>query len=751
MKTPFSRLAAMVIDNRKRVGLLWLAVLVVAGALAAQVQGLVKVGGYSLPGTEFHESSEILRERLDQTAAKTALAVYRSDTLKVYDKQFEQEVSASFERLLGHSLVKRIESFYETGIPDFVSKDNRTLYAIVFLDGSEEAIERATPEFRTLAASEIIEVSITGIQAANYDIEQATGQDMAAVEVYSFPLVLLLLFLFFRSVLLGVIPIVVGVVSILITLGILAVLAYNTDVSIFAINCATMIGLGLAIDFSLIALDRFRREVQSVPYKQAIETMLNTSGRAILLSGVTLFMTMIVWALFPIMIISSIALAISLSAIVAVVTALLLMPLILSFLGPRLEKKYRSRPVISETEGQFWRRFCYKVMGSPWASVGIACVILFALAYPALNMNRTGVTLDVVPPVVESRYAADILAENYGKGAIGPIMVAVEAGRDGGIWQREIMEGLFALHEKLRADPRVENVRSLISLRPNPSAEWATSLSQRSVKSNQDYYRIAKNVVDIDGANRATVMYVFSKENEVHPSTIALLEDIRANAEIWAPGLRVAQTFVGGAPAMHYDFTTVLDDQVPLYLGLSLLVNFVTLMIVLKTVIIPIKAVLTNLLSLFASFGALVIIFQYGFGASLFGAETIGAIILYTPVIGFAILYGLSTDYEVFLMTRVRERMAEGLGNDDAVAAGVQDSARVITTAGLIMIVVFGSFAFTQVQVTREIGLVLAIAILIDMTIVRLVLVPATMKLMGARNWWFPKPLDRWIPEIREA
>jgi uncharacterized membrane protein YdfJ with MMPL/SSD domain len=751
MPSPFVRIAEYLYDNRRTALIVWaIATLLIVGALTSQVQRLVKVGGYSLPGTEFHLSSEILKQKLGIAADKTAVVVYDSGRYRVYDKVFHDAVIASLDRLLAHPLVDRYETFYETGVPDFVSPDNRTLFAILHLTGSEEAIEYATPELREAARSDVLEVAVTGILAGNYDIEQATAQDLAAVEVFTIPAVLIILMVFLRSILLGFIPLLVGVVSILLTLGLVAAIALGSDVSIFAINISTMIGLGLAIDFSLIAMDRFRSELAQRPHREALCRTLDTAGRSILLSGMTLFMTMIVWALFPVMIIRSIAFAISLSAFIAVFTALFLMPVVLAYLGPRLERKYRRRPPAASHEGNLWGRLAYRVMRSPWASLILALGILLALASPLLDMERRGVNLEVLPEDVESRHAGDILAEKFGRGYLAPIMIVIETA-NGGVWDQEVMEGLYRLHTTIERQPQVQGVRSLISMIPNHSLDWAVSLSQRTVTINKDYYRLAKRFVDVDADNSATVLYVFPDENEVHPSTVALLEHLRANVRDWAPTLAGVNLYVGGAPAMQYDFIEVVDDEIPLFFALTLFANFLTLVVIFKSILIPIKAVLTNLLTLAASFGILVLVFQHGVGADLFGAEVFGSITFYTPVVGFAILYGLSTDYEVFLISRVREKYAAGLSHDDSVAVGVQESARVITAAGIIMVIVFGSFAATQVLVTKELGLVLAIAILIDMTLVRLVLVPASMKLMGRLNWWIPVPLDRLLPDIRES
>jgi RND superfamily putative drug exporter len=246
-------------------------------------------------------------------------------------------------------------------------------------------------------------------------------------------------------------------------------------------------------------------------------------------------------------------------------------------------------------------------------------------------------------------------------------------------------------------------------------------------------------------------LIVYPRKTETDPQTRALMLDLRAHATEWAPGLAGTRVLVGGAPAQHYDFDKLVYDEFPVLLGLSLLVTFVILMLFFHSLVLPLKAILLNLISLAASYGLLVLVFQFGVGDFLLGFHSLGALLSYTPVLLFSILFGLSTDYEVFLLTRVREYVRQGYSNEESVALGLDHTAGIITAAGLIMIAVFGSFALTQVLVIKELGFGLAVAVLLDTTLVRLILVPATMRLMGNWNWWMPRVLDRLVPEFEEG
>jgi uncharacterized membrane protein YdfJ with MMPL/SSD domain len=750
----YAALASLTYRRRWWFAAAWLLVLIVAAVGAARSEHAFQVGGYNLPGTEFSQASQILATDLQISSDKSALVVFHSDNLLVTDKPFHDAVQNALVNLQSKPYVVKADSFYSSGVPDMVSADNHTTYALVTLEGSENELEGAVPEMRKLVQSDVITVHLVGQAAANYDVETASAQDLTRVERFTLPVIFILLILLFGSIAAACVPVILGAACVLTSLALLYLLSLTTDISIFALNTASMIGLGLAIDFSLMLVSRYREELRHATPEAALERTLQTAGRSITFSGITLMLTMSVLTLFPVMIIRSIALALVIVAAVAVVAGLLLLPVILAILGPKVNSLSVQRWVHfrRDTGGEsVWRRWAYRVMARPWTSIVIAVAILGLMALPALRMHVTGVTVEVIPKTTESRKGVDLLKKAFGNGQASPIFVVVQAQKVGGLWQPDLMQGVLDLDEHLNADPRVANIQSLATLVPNPTPEWIRSLSPTTLASNPDRLRLAKQLANIDGTNSTTVLVVYPKENETNKQTVQLMLDLRHDAKTWAPGLASANVVVGGSPAQHYDFDHVVYSQFPLLVGLSLLVTFVILMLFFHSLILPLKAILLNVISLIASYGILVLVFQFGWGDSLLGFTSLGALLSYTPVLLFSILFGLSTDYEVFLLTRVREYYRRGESNEDAVALGLEHTAGIITAAGLIMIVVFGSFALTQVLVIKEIGFGLAVAVLLDMTLVRIVLVPATMKLMGHWNWWLPSSLNRLIPEIDEG
>lgn len=738
----------------------WLVLLGLAGVGASRVNNVLSFGGFSLPGTQFHAASAVLSQNLNISSDKTALVVFHSDSLLVTDKAFHDAVDESLSHLRQNPLVTRAESFYEAGIPDMVSPDNRTTYTLVTLQGSERELQAATPELRRLARSNVdarIQVYYLGQPAANFDIQVASASDLARVEAITFPIVFLILVLVFGSLVAATVPLMVGAACVLLSLGGLFLLANVNEVSIFALNTASMIGLGLAIDFSLILVSRFREELVHKPLPLALDAMLQTSGRSITFSGITLMLTMAVLTLFPVMIINSIALAVTVVAGVAIVTGLTLLPAVLVLLGRHLDKLSLRRfiPQALRPQPGRWRSWAQAIMGRPWTWTLAALLVLGLMALPALWLKRIGVTAQVLPESSETRQGVELLQQEFGQGEAAPLMVVIEATQPGGLWKPDILEGIYELHTRLERDPRVSRVQSLASLIPNPSAEWIQSLGPATILVKPDQTRIVRRLTDLNEdpkrGNRSTVLLVYPRKAETDQTTVDLMLDLRKRIREWAPGLAAARVLVGGTPAQHYDFDKVVYDQVPLLLGLSLLVTFVILMVFFHSLILPLKAILLNLVSLAASYGLLVLVFQFGVGDHLLGFTSLGAILSYTPVLLFSLLFGLSTDYEVFLLTRVKEYVRRGLSNDEAVAEGLEQTAGIITAAGLIMIAVFGSFALTQVLVIKELGFGLAVAVLLDTTLVRIVLVPATMKLMGAWNWWMPRTLAPLVPEIDEG
>src|SRR5205823_10454584 len=509
----YSALARLAVRHTRTVGIAWLVVVIVAGVAASRLQHQLKVGGFSLPGTEFNTSSKILADDLRISSDRSAVVVFSSPTLRVTDKTFADPAEASLARLGKLPFVTKVESFYHPGLPPLVSKDNHTTYALVTLKGSENDLESKTPDLRKLAEAPPLVTHLVGQAAVNYDVEQASAEDLVRVERFTLPIVALLLVLVFGSVVAAAVPLVLGAASVTLALALVYLLALVSDVSIFALNIGTMIGLGLAIDFSLIMVSRFREEIRKAPLEEALERTLQTAGRSITFSGITLALTMTVLGLFPVMVIRSVAVAIAIVAATAVVTGLLLLPVVLVLLHKHLDRwNLRARIGFLRGSGTGWRTTIARVMKQPRASIGVALVVLGLVILPAAWLKIRGVTVDVLPTSTESRHAVDLVRNQFGPGELSPIFVVVQAPTEGGIWNPKVLTGVLALHERLKHDPRVDHVQSLATIIPTPTPSFMPSLSPATIETSPDRTRIAKRLATLHREQRPTVIPPYPKE-----------------------------------------------------------------------------------------------------------------------------------------------------------------------------------------------------------------------------------------------
>lgn len=788
------------LSNRGQwVGWALLGLIVAAAIGASQLKNTLKVGGFSIPGTQFHSASTILSRDFGMASEKTLVAVYESSPsnvdptvpgqtstnselrLKVSEPQYAQAVQYSLGNLSKIPQVESIESFYNTGIPDLVSENNWITYALIHLKGSEEELEKLTPKFRKGAATppgSPVSVYLTGQPIANFDIEQISNEDIGKVDLVTFPLILLLLILLLRSKIGGLLPLVVGVASVLLSLGGVYALSRMTDVSLFAMNIASMIGLGLSIDFSLILIFRFQEEWETLQEearspspqglsspsgeagaplqlsepssrKMLVQAALNRafshSARSVFFSGFTLFTTVSVLTLFPIMILRSIAQAIVISTAAGLLIFFTLLPVMILKWGHRILPKPKSQ---SKQPSGFWLQLTMFSIRRPVVS-SVACLLILGfMVIPALSMRKIGTTLEVLPPKVESRRAVEVLQSGFGKGTAAPLLLVLDTDTPDGIWDRKSLQLIYRIHEELRQDPRVEKVQSLMSLIPNPSAPWAQSLSKEGICSVPDLKRIAERFIKLDKFSQSTFFFIFSKQAETHPDTLALLASLRSQIPTWTQAQPILRINLGGTPAQHVDFDHSVYQEAPPLVAASLLITFFVLMVFFRSLVLPLKAVALNLISLAASFGLLTLVFQGGYGDQFLGFQSLGGVQVYTPILLFSILFGLSTDYEVFVLSRVKEYIDQGESTPRAAYLGIEKSSRVIGAAAAVMVLVFFSFAFSGVVAVKEIGFSLALAVLIDATLVRMILVPASLVLMQRLNWWLPNWLSRHLPEL---
>jgi RND superfamily putative drug exporter len=531
---------------------------------------------------------------------------------------------------------------------------------------------------------------------------------MPASEIVGVIAAVVILLVAFGSLIAMGLPIVTALVGIGISIVGIGVIANVFTTPDFAPQVAAMIGIGVGIDYALFIVTRYRGALHRTGNPEAaVMEAMNTSGRAVVFAGFTVMISVLGMFLMGLNFLHGLAVGTSLAVALAVLAAITLLPALLGFVGFTIDRFHVGRHTERDGEGM-WHRWARVVQRrpAPIAVAGLAVLVVAAL--PTLGLRLGSADASNAPKSDTTRQAHDLIANGFGAGANGPIMVVADTSKPGAA---AALPGLLAA---LRATP---GVASVSDARPSPSGSSA----------------LATLIPGTGPQDKATNQMVHRLRKQVIPATTS------------ATSLRVN---VGGQTASAIDFADVIGRRLPIFIGAVLALSFLLLLLVFRSVLVPLKAVLMNLLSIGAAYGVIVAVFQWGWGAGLVGVSP-APIEPWVPMMIFAIVFGLSMDYEVFLLSAVREHHDQTRDNATAVAEGLASTARVISAAALIMVFVFGSFVVSDVRALKLIGLGLAVAVFVDASIVRMVLVPATMELLGDRNWWLPRWLDRALPRLR--
>ena len=671
-----------------------LAALVVAlsGAL-----GGAFLDDFTAPGSDSAAASELLEQRFPDAAVGSAVAVFAADDGERLDS-FRTAVDATLSRLA------EVEHVADVGDPfSRLSSDGRIGFAEIAMDvpsaelGPEPA--KALAEALEPARSAGLTAEVGG-EAVFLNTETApSGAEAVGVVV-----ALVVLVVAFGTIVAALVPVVLALVAVAAGLSAVTLLAGALDVSTAAPTIATMVGLGVGIDYSLFIVSRYR-ENRSAGQQNAValSTAMGSSGTAVLFAGVTVVLAMAALVLTGTGVLASIGLATALVVLFAVATALTLLPALLTLLGDRIDagrvvgRRRPARPV----EATAWWRLAHRISARPWPYLLASSVLLLTLAAPTLSLQTGFPDAGDEPVNTTHRRAHDLLAEGFGPGLNAPLLVVADL-REGDL----VADDVPSLVARLKADPGVADV------------------GQPRLSEGGD----------------TVVVSVIPTTAPADDVTARTLERLRTDSP---DGVHVT-----GQAAAALDLDKQLSDTLPLLLGAVLAASFLLLTVVFRSVTVAVKATVMNLLSVGAAYGVVVAVFQWGWFGELLGLQDTYLIASPLPAIFFAVLFGLSMDYEVFLVSRIREAYAVTGDNVEAVARGLAATGRVITCGALIMMAVFLAFVANPSPFVKMIGLGLAVAIAVDATVVRMVLVPAAMALLGNANWWLPGWLDRVLPRL---
>jgi putative drug exporter of the RND superfamily len=670
-------------------------------------------------------------------APSTLLVVYQSDELKADDPAFQAAIDRSLAGV--RTLPSVTEIILPTSDPSLISDDGDTAYAVIGLSAGPEDAQRLVPEFEAaLVPQDEVRISVTGAGASYRDIETASQRDLRRAEVIVFPIALVALLLVFGSVTAALMPLAIGAAGVALVLVSIFAATRVTDLSIFVLNLATMLGLGLSVDYSLFVTSRYREELArnggNVPV--AVERTVATAGKAVFFSGATVLIGLMGLALFEFMFLRSVGIAGVIVVAWSTVAALTLLPALLSVVGPRIDRfSLPWRSVSDSSRNGFWVRLSVAVMARPVAVLIPTLALLLLLGSPFLRVNISSPDATILPPDLPSRQAFDTLVSEFGVGEISPFLIVLQSQTPGDLFTREHLESIYAVSARLASDPRVTRVQSIVPPTLPRNEAVGVAMLQRGL----NWLGVGTGAGRLANDNAAVIVaYTSFLPNDAQNK--ALLAELRA---MELPGLTL---LVNGGTAEIVDVVDLMYADFPKAIALVVAATYLVLLVLFRSVLLPLKAVLMNGLSILASYGALVWVFQEGNLSRYLGFTGLGFVEASLPVIMFCVLFGLSMDYEVFLLSRIREEWERTGNNTQAVAVGLQRSGRIITSAALLVVVVAGSFVTADVVLIKALGFGIALAVFLDATVVRALLVPSTMRLLGEWNWWLPAPLQRLLP-----
>ena len=704
------RLAGWCYDHRRRVLLGWLLAVVAVIGLA-QWAGSRLDNNFALASSPSQQAQNLLASRFPSQKGDSADVVLRSPG------PLDSPGSAAAIGRLVRSLqplahVSGVQSPLGPGGSPQLSADRRIGFVVVQFDAAAADLP-ASAVWRVIDTARSIARPGLQVAVGGAPVEQVLSAAPGTSEMIGLLAAVVVMLLAFGSVVAMGLPILTAMVGVGMGFGILAALSHLVAVPTFGPDMMVMIGLGVGIDYALFVVTRYRQGLaERQPPRDATIVALSTAGRAVLFAGATVVIALLGLFVVGLPFMDGLAAATIIAVALVLVAALTLLPAIFGFAGTTIDRLHipglRGRPVATTSRG-FWSRWSETVQRRPWICAASALAVLTVLAVPLFSMRLAFSDPGNDPASLTTRQAYDLLADGFGPGFNGPLVVAAD------------LRGPHAQASIAQLGSRLSHVPGVASASPPV----------------------------INAARDAAVLVVYPTTAPQSAQTAALVHRLRGQVIPRLTAGTGVTAFVGGETAAGADTSAYLSARLPWVIAMVVVLAFLLLVVVFRSIAIPVKAAAMNLLSIGAAYGVIVAVYQWGWLASIFGVSRPGPIDPWIPLMMFTIVFGLSMDYEVFLLSRIREDWLRSRDNSKAVASGLATTARVITAAAAIMVCVFGSFVIGDpVRILAVFGLGLATAVLVDATVVRMVLVPAVMQLLGSANWWLPRWLGRAIPNL---
>jgi len=701
-------IARWTMRHRRTVVIAWIVAAIGVLAISSSV-GKKTASSFTLPGTNSQRAVDLLQSHFPAEAGDADQIVFHARTGTLTDSADRAAIASTLRRVAVLPHVTSVVSPYAAG-QHAISRDGTIAFATVNFDERANALPKAAVD-KVITTAESARSASLDVQLGGQAIEQAQQASLGFATVVGIAAAILILLISFGSFTAMGLPIATALFGLGAGIGVINLASHVIDMPSFATELALMIGLGVGVDYALFIVTRFRENYRTNGgnVEQAVEAAINTSGRAVLFAGATVVIALLGMFALGVSLLNGAAVAAAMGVVLVLAASLSLLPAFLSLVGRRIGE-VRGRQAAREADEPrpgFWLRWVQRVQRRPALTAVAATAVMLALAAPALGLRLASSDAGNDPASQTTRQAFDLLAKGFGPGFNGPLQMAVAL----------------------------------------PGAHDTAALGEvtNAVRSTPGIASVASPQLNATGTTAAVVAYPTTSPQSARTSSLVtrLRDDVIPPVER-STGARV---YVGGATAAQVDFSHVLASKLPLFIGVVVAVAALLLLVVFRSLVIPVQAALMNLLSIGASLGIIQAVFERGWLGGLFGAQ-VGPIDAFIPVLAFAIVFGLSMDYEVFLVSRVHEEWQARRDASAAVREGLARTGRVITAAAAVMIAVFGAFAISGDRVLEMFGLAMASAVLLDAVVVRMLLLPAVLQLLGRTTWALPRWLDRRLPRL---
>lgn len=749
----FRNLGEIVVRNRAFFLVFWIVLTIVSSIGALQIDKVLQGEGSYVKGSDSYEQNLLLIKDFPKQYPKNIIVTFKSKDFTVEHPIYQSAINKVKDNLKGTKGVGDIHG-YELD-ESFISKDRKSTFLLIGLtdksvEVSSEEGDQIAEKIRKIEFPKELEYHITGSQVIVGDMTRISESDSAKAEKRILPIAIVILILVFGALVSALLPILIALMSIVITLGALYLIGHSFELAMFCKAITSMMGLGVGLDYCLFMVSRFREELEKGTDKNeaAIRTVV-TAGKAVSYSGFAVSIGMGALLIPDLVLTRSIGLSGVLVVLVAIMLSLTLLPVIFSFLGDRINSPRRFHAILKYTQGSknFWLNWSKTVMRYPKIFLISGVALLLFISYFSLHMKLWNSSVLLMPKELDSREGFVNMLEIDPSRKFSPIGVSFETKDGTSIYERKNLEEVYNFTKEVLTIQEIDRVLGLVNPATGTSLEEYESLYANTL-ALQAFGMGQQDNPFVSTDNKKTILWAMHKDSEIEVAdwyTVTKLREMRDKYN--SSNLKI---MIGGGGSNNIDFQKAVYENFPLIIVLIIVATYIIMFWLLGSVLLPIKAIVMNLLSVTASYGFLVLVFQYGLGVGILGIEKLpGAILIITPLVLFCIIFGLSMDYEIFMMSRIKEEYDNTQDTDYAVSVGLQRSGSIVTSAALIMIIVFSAFSFSDVILVQEMGLGLSMAVLIDATIIRIMLVPSILKILDKASWWVPEGLKSKIKTVK--